>query len=175
MRLIILVLAMLLIEAAPSSAAERAKLDGWGPFKFAMTHAQAKSAGGTAATLGPNGTIQYNTEIGGTLWDVSVWFTGAGGKVRDIVLVRADSPSKPTQDECFVLHVPLASMVSSTYGKPDSETDSPYPISKIQRRSTYLFKDKAEIHVSTTYDPAGKKCAQLVNYIAPTTVAKGQF
>jgi hypothetical protein len=166
----------LLTFPSVAAAAERARLDGWGPFKFSMSFAEAKIAAGTKATLGDNNTLIYAATIEGAPYQAAVWFTGVGGKVRDIALTPArEIPRGASEESCFALHPALVQQLSRRYGPPDSEKDGPIPINSIQRRSTFNFANGATIDVATSYEPVLTKCSQLIDYRSPAGVPAEKF
>jgi len=173
----ILIAAALLVAGA-AQAADRTKLDGWGPFKFSMTQQQAKAAAGTAGTITPDNSVSYPTEIEGARYTAEVFFTGVGGKVRNIYLEQQPNGAKVAKDDCHgTQHGSLASRIAKTYGPPDKADNITATSFLTIKNSSFKFKDGAEITVSTHYSASGASgsCKLAVHYTPSNTVPKSQF
>lgn len=162
-----------------AQAADRIKLDGWGPFKFSMSFNEAKAAAGADAVIVSSDKLRYATSIDGVQWTAEVSYTGAGGKMTS-VLISLTRPPASSAPDCDQKHSELATRIAEAYGKQDDDKGIKSDANILARQSFYRFKDGSQILVTTTYpgDAApvsARTCRQAVNYMAPRTVPTGKF
>lgn len=176
---IALIVALCAITLVGAEAADRTKLDGWGPFKFSMSFAEAKATAGADAVIVSPDKLRYDTSIDGVQWTAEVGFTGAGGKMMS-VLISLTRPQASSAPDCDQKHTQLATRVAEAYGKQDDDKGIKSDKNILARQSFFHFKDGSQILVTTTYpgDAAPalvRTCRQAVNYMAPRTVPAGRF
>lgn len=174
-----LIVALCATAIAGAHAADRTKLDGWGPFKFSMSFNEAKAAAGADAVIVSPEMLRYDTSIDGVQWTAEVSYTGAGGKMTS-VLISLTRPPASSASDCDQKHTQLATRIAEAYGKQDDDKGIKSDANILARQSFYRFKDGAQILVTTTYPgdaaPASARtCRQAVNYMAPRTVPTGKF
>lgn len=122
-------------------AQDRDRLEGWGPFKFSMSRAQAIEAIKPNAYFYGSPYIGYDTEIDGAKWHAVVEFSDDQSAITKIRLQQGtiaslmgqSTPRKEivTKEECLSRVGRLEPQLTKRYGAPDrtfdhSETQNTY-------------------------------------------------
>jgi hypothetical protein len=182
------------IPAASSMAQDRDRLEGWGPFKFSMSRAQAIEAIKPGAYFYGSPFIGYDTEIDGAKWHAVVEFSDDQSAINKIrlqqgtiaALMGRTSPLKEntTREECLSRTGRVEPQVTKRYGAPDrtfdrTETSAP---PYFYRHVRYDFKDGARIEIIAAYSPpaaGGKKddhfCDVTIQYFPFRPTPKSTF
>jgi len=180
------------IPTASSMAQDRDRLEGWGPFKFSMSRAQAIEAIKPSAYFYGSPFIGYDTEIDGARWHAVVEFSDDQSTINKIrlqqgtvtALMTQNTPRKEivTKEQCLSRVGRLEPQLTKRYGAPDrfdhSESSTPY----FYRHVRYDFKDGSHIEIIAAYSPPGpglKKddhfCDLTIQYSPFRAIPKSTF
>ncbi len=137
------------IPGASSMAQDRDRLEGWGPFKFSMSRAQAIEAIKPNAHFYGSPFIGYDTEIDGAKWHAVVEFSDDQSTINKIrlqqgtvtSLMTQSTPRKEivTKEACLSRVGRLEPQLTKRYGAPDRTFDR----SEIQDANRHLSYDGA--------------------------------
>lgn len=168
-----------ILASRPAISAERNTLPGWGPFKFAMSLAQAKAAIGSQAIIDAAGNMNYETVIDGRPFEASISFAGDGRPIQWVELNREGVESFSIA-ECHRERELVERGLSRVYGEPDvSLAGRAGSMPGTRANSTaFRFKSGAEIELyeqwrSTPRAPS--RCAISIIYRPAATRAKENF
>src|SRR5215471_14934742 len=135
------------IPTASSMAQDRDRLDGWGPFKFSMSRAQAIEAIKPSAYFYGSPFICYDTEIDGAKWHAVVEFSDDQSAINKIRLQQGtiaslmgrSTPRKEivTKEACLSRVGRLEPLLTKRYGAPDRTFDHTEPQDINNRRVSY--------------------------------------
>ena len=116
-----------------SRAQDRERLEGWGPFKFSMSRAQAIEAIKPSAYFYGSTFIGYDTEIDGAKWHAVVEFSDDQSTINKIrlqqgtvtALMTQNTPRKEivTKEQCLSRVGRLEPQLTKRYGAPDRTYD----------------------------------------------------
>ena len=134
-------------SAGSSMAQDRERLEGWGPFKFSMSRAQAIESIKPSAYFYGSPFIGYDTEIDGAKWHAVVEFSDDQTAVNKIrlqqgtiaSLMRQSTPRKEsvTKEGCLSRVGRLEPQLTKRYGAPDRTFDHTEPQDVNNRRVSY--------------------------------------
>lgn len=176
--------AILFIAAIAGAAGAQAAdaPQGWGPFRFGMTLAEAKSAGGSNAVLNSGGVLEYPAEIAKRQFKAFVRFTGAGGKIKDIMLRDMSAQTIATRDECQREFTKTEQGLISRYGKPKEHGTEPLGMLTVTfqvTKSLWSFPNDTTITADWIFSEKNNAfvqgCRIEIRYTPPQTVPKATF
>jgi hypothetical protein len=121
------------VPTGSSMAQDRDRLEGWGPFKFSMSRAQAIEAIKPGAYFYGSPFIGYDTEIDGARWHAVVEFSDDQSVINKIRLQQGtiaslmgqSAPRKEivTKEACLSRVGRLEPQLTRRYGAPDRTFD----------------------------------------------------
>jgi hypothetical protein len=118
MRSLLAILLTLAISNAQAAPPPRKSLDGWGPFKFSMSQAQAAAA--VKAKVIPENLLDYECRIAGRNFDARVFFTENRERVFSISLLENHAEDLD-ETQVVVEYNRLIDLLTEQYGPPDTK------------------------------------------------------
>lgn len=133
-------------------ANERARLSGWGPFKFGQTISEAAKAAGPRAKVYVQA-VEFTADLDGHTYTVSAAALGPSGNVINIIQLNAELGNDVTPEKCEARFSPMVKMISIRYGKPDVPS-KPYASDSsehVGKQAIWNFKDKGQIELTNAF------------------------
>lgn len=140
-----------------SELAKRARLDGWGPFKFGQTIKEAAKAAGPNANVAQLA-VSTSVEISGTVFVVGAIAFGSLGRVTDIT-IYPEKIKQGSRAECEQHFKPLLAMVTKKHGSPDAPVSEYEADGKKGDKAMFSFRDGAKIEVLWSFSDQPSKSA----------------